>query len=129
MAETRTPRRTPQAGRRNKLTLTNKEPGFVYRIVNDTDGRVAELQERGYEVVKDDSVQVGDKRVAKDTPIGSPRTVAVGGGIKGVVMRQREDYYNEDQAAKEASIRELEVQMEGAREVDGQYGKIKISRE
>ena len=129
MAETRTQRRTPQAGRRNKLSVTNKEDGFVYRVVNDLDGRVAELMERGYEVVKDESVQVGDKRVAKDTPIGSPRTVAVGGGIKGVLMRQREDYYNEDQATKEAAIREVEAQMERALDVDGQYGKIKISRE
>ena len=38
-------------GRRNKLTIAGKDPNFEYRIANDVDDRIQELQERGYEIV------------------------------------------------------------------------------
>ena len=47
--------RTAINGRRNKLTITGKEPGFEYRVVNDDDNRIVELQERGYEIVTHDA--------------------------------------------------------------------------
>ena len=119
-------RRSPLA-RRNVLTVVGKEPGFVYRIVNDTEDRVTELQEQGYEIVSSNKVQVGDKRVSKASPEGSVMSMSVGGGKRGVVMRQREDFYNEDQQAKQDYINETERATK-AEALNGTYGKLEITR-
>lgn len=119
-------RRSPLA-RRNVLTVVGKEPGFVYRIVNDTEDRVSELQEQGYETVSSNKVQVGDKRVSKASPEGSVMSMSVGGGRRGVVMRQREDFYNEDQQAKQDYINETERATK-AEALNGTYGKLEITR-
>lgn len=105
------PRRTAVA-RRNKLSIQNKEEGYQYRIVNAVDGRVDEFIERGYEI--DPNTQVGDKRVDSPTPLGSAKSIPVGNGIQAVVMRQRKDYYAEDQAIKQSEIDELEASMNNA---------------
>ena len=42
--------RTPLANR-SVLGIKGKEPGYVYRIVNDTGDRVASFQEQGYEII------------------------------------------------------------------------------
>lgn len=119
-------RRTP-VGRRNVLTVTGKEPGYVYRIVNDTGDRVQTFLDAGYEVVSGKSVQVGDKRIGTPGSEGSIADVSVGGGQRAVVMRQRQDWYDEDQADKQAHVKALE---ETTREkaLDGTYGKLEISR-
>ena len=56
------PQRTP-IGTRNVLSVAGKEPGYEYRIINDTGDRVQEFIDAGYELVANDSVRVGDKRV------------------------------------------------------------------
>lgn len=105
------PRRTA-LDTRNRLSIKNREPGYVYRIVNDVDDRVSLLQEQGYEICSKESVgAVGDKRVDNTSSLGSSSHVSVGQGVKAVVMRQREDYYKEDQAMKQAQIDELERTM------------------
>ena len=119
-------RRSPLA-RRNVLTVVGKEDGYEYRIVNDTEDRVAEFTERGYEPVSANKVQVGDKRVSKASPEGSVMTMSVGGGKKAVVMRIRKDWYDEDQKAKQDYVAETEraTQQEA---LNGTYGKLEISR-
>lgn len=119
-------RRSPLA-RRNVLTVTGKEDGYEYRIVNDTEDRVAEFAERGYEPVSANKIQVGDKRVSKASPEGSVMTMSVGGGKKAVVMRIRKDWYDEDQKAKQDYVAETEraTQQEA---LNGTYGKVEISR-
>ncbi len=119
-------RRSPMT-RKNVLTVVGKEPGFEYRIVNDTEDRIAEFVERGYEVVTSNKIQVGDKRVSKATSEGSPVQMSVGGGKKGVVMRIRKDWYDEDQKAKQDYVAETEraTQQEA---LNGTYGKVEISR-
>ena len=112
-------------GRRNKLTVTGKEPGFEYRIVNDTDDRIMELQERGYEIVTH-SATVGDKRVGVPKKEGSPIEISVGGGRKAYVMRIKKEWYDEDQAAKQELVNDLESSLTGDSNSD--YGKIDISR-
>jgi hypothetical protein len=110
-------------GKRNKLTVVGKEPGFVYRVVNDDDsGRVAELQERGYEIVTH-KVKVGDKRVATPQGEGSPAMVNVGGGMKAFVMRQKEEYYLEDDKQKAQVVDDIESALLGA---GGEYGKLDL---
>jgi len=126
MSNTKTtrPQRTPLANR-SVLSVKGKEPGYEYRIVNDVGDRVDMFKEQGYEVVEDNSVQIGDRRVARPSKEGSPVQVSVGGGTKAYLMRQKADWYQEDQNTKETRLKELE----GAMRTDatkGMYGTIKI---
>lgn len=95
-------------GTRNRLSVKDQDPNYQYRIVNVTDDRVEQFIEQGYEIV---NTSVGDKRVDAGTPIGSTAQISVGNGTKAVVMRQRKDFYKEDQDAKQAQIDELEATM------------------
>ena len=122
-------RRTPINGTRNVLTVSEKDPDFHYRFVNDTGDRVARFQELGYEVVTDQKHKLGDRRVAATTPEGSTRTVSAGGGVTAVLMRQRKEWYDEDQKAKADDIDETERAMKGeALAGEGRYGKIEVGR-
>lgn len=124
------PRRTSINGTRNRLNVRGKEDGYVYRIVNDIDDRVQIFQEMGYEIVTDESVTVGDKRVATATQEGTPVKVSVGQGITGYVMRQKQEWYDEDQAAKQERVNELEQSIHKQAEADGlNHGSIKITKD
>lgn len=117
-------RRTPINGTRNRLTVRGQEEGFVYRIVNDVDDRVQQLQDAGYEIVTDNKVTVGDKRISNPTQEGSPVKVSVGRGVQAFVMRQKKEWYDEDRAAKDAKITELESSMKRDAKDAGFYGKM-----
>lgn len=118
--------RTP-VGVRNILTVRGKEPGYEYRIVNDSGDRVQMFEEAGYEVVSASDVIIGDKRVQKASPVGSRAEVSVGGGEKALVMRIRSDWHKEDQAAKQQRLHELESTMKKQAQ-SGNYGKIETTR-
>lgn len=120
------PKRTPLANR-SVLGVKGKEPGFTYRIVNDIGDRVATFQEQGYEIVSDASVTIGDRRVGKASQDGSPVQVAVGQGVTGFLMRQKDEYYKEDQEYKEQRLQELEQSMKKQSNAD--YGDIKLKRD
>ncbi len=110
-AQVSRPRRTP-IGRRNRLSVENKDPNYVYRIVNDVDGRVQDMIDRDYELVLD--ATVGDKRVDAISSLGSAKQISVGKGLQAVVMRKRKDWHDEDQALKQKEIDDLEASMNEA---------------
>jgi len=112
-------------GVRNVLTVSGKDPDYVYRVVNDDGDRVAQMQERGYEVVTDNNVSVGERRVANPTQEGSPVMASVGGGKKAYVMRIRKDWHQEDQDAKAAHVAKTEGAMQAAAQ-EGMYGKLEL---
>ena len=116
-------------GTRHKLRIRGQEPGFVYRIVNDIDDRVSVLQERGYEIVTDKTVTVGDKRIANPTQEGSPVKVSVGNGVQAYVMRIKDEWHKEDQAAKNEQIDKLEEAMYKDNKSNDFYGKLKITKD
>ena len=116
--------RTPLANR-SVLGIKGKEPGYVYRIVNDTGDRVASFQEQGYEIVTDSSITIGDRRVGKASADGSPVQVAVGNGIDGYLMRIKEEYYKEDQAYKEQKLSELEQSMRKEAKLSSDFHNLK----
>ena len=127
MANTKTttrPQRTPLANR-SVLSVKGKEPGYEYRIVNDVGDRVEMFKSMGYEVVADDSVQIGERRIANPSREGSPVQVSVGGGTKAFLMRQKQEWFKEDQATKEARLKDQEQAMR-ADATAGMYGKLKI---
>jgi hypothetical protein len=119
-------KRTPINGARNVLNVRGKDPAYSYRIVNDVDTRVNDFLERGYEVVTDQGVTVGDKRVAIPSQSGSVVEMSVGQGQKAVLMRIKKEWYDEDQAAKQQSVDQIENQMKAETRKDGNYGSIKI---
>lgn len=119
-------RRTP-IGRRNILTISGKEPGYVYRVVNDKGDRVQSFLEAGYELVSDKDVRVGESRVERPSAPGSNAEVSVGGGQKAFVMRIREDWFAEDQAKKQEYVNATEEATK-QKALDGTYGKLDISR-
>ena len=117
--------RTP-VGKRNILSVKGKEAGYEYRIVNDEFDRVDTFKEAGWEVVSNSDVQVGDKRVGQTTTPGSAAQVSVGGGQKGIVMRIKKDWYDEDQAAKRAEVHELEASTGKDARNGADYGDIRF---
>ena len=125
----RSNRRSSINGTRNVLNISGKEPGYVYRVVNDTGDRIEQLKAIGYEVVEDSNIQVGDRRVANPTKEGSPVQVSVGGGLKGYVMRIKQEYYDEDAAKKAEHVNKIEQGMLREAKEHSDYGKIKIGRE
>lgn len=122
------PTRTSINGIRQKLNVRGKEPGFVYRVVNDTDGRIQDFIDRGYEIVMDNSVKIGDKRVSNPTQEGTPVQVSVGGGMKAFVMRIKQEWYDEDKAVHNANIDKLEEQLHREAKEENFYGKITIKQ-
>lgn len=113
---------------RNILSVKGKEEGYHYRIVNDTGDRVQQLMDAGYEIVDASSVQIGDKRINSSSPEGTQAQVSVGGGTKAFVMRQKLEWYKEDQDAKQARVNQLEDTMTQTAGASGLSGSIKLSR-
>ena len=126
MAKERT-RRTSINGTRNILKVEGKEPGYEYRVVNDDGDRVSQFQERGYEIVTDKSVKVGDRRIANPTAEGSPVQVSVGGGQKAYIMRIKDEWYKEDQAAKQKEVDATVASMKKDAADNADFGKLQIS--
>ena len=118
-------RRQP-VGTRNRLNITGTEPGYEYRIVADRFGRIQEFENAGYEFVDAEKVNVGDSRISQPKPQGAKATVNLGQGVTGYVMRQKKEWYDEDQAAKRASIHETQQSLRQVDKRDGSYGTVKF---
>lgn len=115
-------------GRRNILTVTGKDPDYEYRIVNDIGNRVETFKEAGYTVVNADEVKIGDKRVDQVTSPGSIAQISVGQGVKAVLLKQRKEWHEEDQKAKQAAIDQTELSMQNQPLDSLNYGKVEITR-
>ena len=114
-------------GRRNVLTVSDKDPNYVYRVVNDTGDNVHRLKEQGYEFAPDSKHTVGDKRLNATTSEGSLKQISVGDGMKAYVMRIRKDEYAEQQAEKQTYVDELEKATK-QQALTGTYGKLEHTR-
>lgn len=104
------PKRTP-INKRDILSVKGKEPGYVYRIATDVGDRIEALKDAGYEMVLAKDVRIGDKRINSAAPEGAYAQVSVGGGQKAFVVRIKEEWYKEDQEAKQAEVNRLEQTM------------------
>ena len=122
------PRRTPVA-QRNRLSVKDRDPNYQYRLVNvnlenDPD-RVDRFLAAGYEIVPSKAAgTIGDSKVDTPSALGSAGLISVGQGTKGVLMRIRKDWYQEDQAGKQAEIDTMEQR---AQKSGADYGKIEIT--
>ena len=106
----------------------DKDPNFVYRFVNDTGSRIEQMKQAGYEIVEDDNLIVGDARVSDPNQQGSSKRVVSKDGTVSYLMRQKKEWYDEDQAAKQAHNDEIEQSMKQQAQ-EGMYGSIKTSRD
>lgn len=122
-------RRTPISGRRNVLTMKGGDTeNFKYRIVNDVGDRISTFEEQGYEVVTDPKITVGDRRISNPTKEGSPVKVSVGGGTQAYLMRQKREFYDEDQAAKQNYVDETEKGIRNKAKTEADYGNLDIRK-
>lgn len=118
------PKRIPVSGARDLLTVAEQDPNYVYRWVNDKEGRLKKFKRGGYEVVTSDN-EVGQSTVDRGSKLGSAITKSVGGAVTAVLMRIPREWYDEDQKAKQDNITALEETM---RPEEADYGKITLSR-
>lgn len=122
------PTREP-VGLRNRLRVHDEDPNYEYRWVVDYDGtgdRIEQFKQSGYEIVPKGTHKVGDSRVNQPAAEGSSEVLSVGGGQKAVLMRQKKDWYDEDQKAKAKRIEESEKALKNPK-LDGSYGKVDLS--
>ena len=113
-------------GTRNVLT-TSKREGYVRRFVNDEKDRIQQFEDAGYTIVHDD-VQVGDPKAGNETQIGSITNKAVGNGTRAVLMEIKEEWYQEDQKAKQdrISVGENDMKRKLNERKAGHYGEFKV---
>lgn len=126
------PRRAPVDGYRSKLAVRGKDLNYEYYIATDKDGRIQDLQDRGWEIVDDKSVTLGDRRVSRPSSEGTAITVDVGNGDTGYLMRIKREWYEEDQAVKQniANERVAALKAEAQEFKDGiRNAKLEISRD
>lgn len=123
-------KRTPINGR-NILSVSNKEPGYEYRFVNDVGDRVEIFKERGWTLVEAADVRIGDRRIEAANALGSKAQASVDKqGTKAFLMRIENEYYREDQAEKAKSIAEQELAMKQQALSNNELrtGKLEITR-
>jgi hypothetical protein len=118
-------KRAPVEGK-NRLTVKNKDPNYVYRYVNDTEDRISDFLERGWEFATEESARVGDTRVDETSKLGTARAISVGGGTKAYLLRMKKEWYDEDQLAKQEYVKKTEAAMR-PNSNEGTYGKVDIS--
>jgi hypothetical protein len=114
-------------GSRGVIPKIHVEDGYIYRVVNDVDDRISILEEAGYELVDRGALRKG-RRVDQPAPEGSKAQLSVGQGQKAFVMRQKAEWYKEDQDAKMAEIDKSEQAMKANAQA-GRYGKLDITRD
>jgi len=121
-------KRIPVGGNRNILTVAGKDKSYVYRWVNDTDGRLMEFNQAGYEhVLKDNVDSIGESDVKQASNLGKTVSKGVGQGTVAYLMRIRKEFYEEDQSSKAVKTQKSEdLIYDNVSRLSGQYGKIEI---
>ena len=118
-------KRTPVSGGRDILAVKDQDPNYVYRWVNDTDGRLEKFKAAGYEVVTA-NIEVGTKSVDRNSKLGSAVTKSVGGKLTAVLMRIPKEWYEEDQKAKQDQLDAQDKALRANQEVD--YGTLGVGK-
>lgn len=128
-ATVRTKMRTPIGANRDITNILDTPDGYVDRWVNDDGGRIEKFKAAGYEHVE--SAEMGSTNVDGSHAQDGVVSKDMGKGVTAFQMRQRKDYFEEDQAEKqkivdstEESMRKTKVTKEDS--TDGTYGEVRI---
>lgn len=114
-------------GPRDIITFADKDPNYHYHVFNDQDDNLEFAESVGYEYVKS-TEKLGDPGSGVATAPGSIVTRPVGGGITGVLMRIKQEWYDENKAEEQREIDEREEGLRSMTKQDGHYGGIQIKR-
>lgn len=124
--ENKTGTRIPVSGNRNIMTVSDQDPAFSYRWVNDTDDRIKMFERGGWKLVDDDHA-IGDTKADSSKGVGAVISKYVGANRTSYLMKIEKEYYTEDQAAKEALIAEKErAMLVQDRNAEGRYGSVTV---
>jgi hypothetical protein len=132
--------RVPVSGMRDIMTVFNKDPAYSYRFVHDksdSGARIYKYIRGGWEFSPTESehgrIVVGEDSVYKTKQGDSIVRMQTGEGEYSYLMRIPKELYDEDQAAKQKDIDELEATItrtgSSTGEDFGQYGEVKITRD
>lgn len=108
-------RRVPMGTPEQKLSVpqAQDDPDNVYRWVNNHPGRLQKALNGGYEFVEDATLEVGTGSISGNAEHNSRVSRLVGKDDKGeplyaFLMKIKREWYEEDQATKQAAIDEVD---------------------
>ena len=124
--------RTPIGAKRDVMNVTDTPDGFTDRWVNDDPGRIDTFKNAGYELVE--SATVGSDHADGTHADAGVVSKDVGKGVTAYLMRQKVDFYNEDQAEKQRLVDETEDALRKKKvkpheSTDGMYGEVTIGKQ
>lgn len=114
-------RRNVFNGTEVKLGVREQIPGYHLHVFTDTGGRIQEAVDSGYEFVRPDEVGgVSENVVSRNGDLGerirylvNPR--AEGSEQYGYLMKQRQEWYEEDQAELQAKNNRIDDAIRGGK--------------
>ena len=124
-------RRQPVGTRERIRIRVPQEDGYVYRLANkanDGGDRVENLLDLGYEIVPEVKRE-NDRRVDDASPLSAASGINLGNGDRGVMMRIKREYWEEDQLAKHAKQESLEQTMKDSVKQAADYGGFSVTVE
>jgi hypothetical protein len=127
---TERPTRIPVSGEgRNILSINDQDPNYVYRWVNDVEGRIDRFKAGGYEFVHSTDI-AGDRSTENASNASTVLSKKVGNGITAYAMRIKREWYEEDQASKAKAIDDKEESLfrELNKQEVGLTGSVKFER-
>lgn len=121
--------RVPVGQNRDITNVHDTPEGYKDRWVNDEAGRIEKFRAAGYESVE--TAQMDSSNVDGSHTESGVVSKDMGKGQTAYLMRQRQDYYDEDQIAKQITVDETEDSMRKTKiksheSTDGNYGEVKI---
>jgi hypothetical protein len=123
------PKRVP-LGQRNKLTvdgLTDRDE-YVYRWVNDIDGRTQACLDAGWTFVDKNGKAVGDGPQSQG--VGTVMSKSVGNGVTGYLMKQDRKTWELDRKARvddKTDALEEAMKKQASDKSQGRYGSVEIA--
>jgi len=106
-----------------------EDPDYYYRVVVDKNNRVYKLQQRGYEIVKQDGkIVMGDANPAE---VGDAITTTCDDkdGTKAILMRIRREWKEEDDAFRQNQVAKSEQALFRTLKDEGQYGEVQVEKQ
>jgi len=110
-----------------KLGVVNPEPGYHYYVENDEGNNIASRESLGWEVVETGNEAGTHMGSINPKEVGTVvQTTVNPWGTKGVLMKQRDEFWEEDQKFKADQIDRSEKALYRQLESDdGRYGQVK----